>query len=64
MINLAKTSGLRTVLLTNGTLINEAKAGALVESGIDDIRISFWAATQENFAKALRTLLRSVFPTL
>jgi MoaA/NifB/PqqE/SkfB family radical SAM enzyme len=52
MIRMAKSSRFRTVLLTNGTLINEAKARALVESGIDEIRISFWAATQEDFAKA------------
>jgi MoaA/NifB/PqqE/SkfB family radical SAM enzyme len=62
MIHLSKASGFRTVLLTNGTLINEAGARALVESGIDEIRISFWAATQENFAKAFSDAAAEHFP--
>jgi MoaA/NifB/PqqE/SkfB family radical SAM enzyme len=51
MIRLSKTSGFRTVLLTNGTLINATNARALVESGLDEIRISFWAATPEDAVK-------------
>ena len=52
MIRLAKGSGFRTVLLTNGTLIDEAKARALVDTGIDLVRISFWAATPDDYEKA------------
>ncbi len=52
IIRMAKRSGFRTVLLTNGTLIDETKARALVETGIDLVRISLWAATAEDYKSA------------
>lgn len=47
LAGLAKASGLNTVLITNGTLIDEPMAGALVDSGLDLVRVSFWGTSRE-----------------
>jgi radical SAM protein with 4Fe4S-binding SPASM domain len=47
LVGLAKASGLNTVLITNGTLIDEPMAEALVDSGLDLLRVSFWGTSRE-----------------
>jgi len=47
LIRLAKASGFNTVLITNGTLLDEPAAEALVESGLDLLRVSLWGNSRE-----------------
>lgn len=47
LIRLAKASGFDTVLITNGTLLDGPAAGALVESGLDLVRVSLWGTSRE-----------------
>jgi AdoMet-dependent heme synthase len=44
-------AGLKVIAFTNGTLISESTARALVECGLDELRPTFWAANhQEHLA--------------
>jgi MoaA/NifB/PqqE/SkfB family radical SAM enzyme len=49
MIAYAKLRGFHITLLTNGTLLNEGRARALVDAGLDSIKISLWAASAEQY---------------
>lgn len=50
MVSEAHQAGLRTQLFTNGTLLDRARAEALVHAGIDCIRFSVDGATAETYA--------------
>ena len=45
----ARQMGFEVMLLTNGTLLNEATCRELLAAGPDTIRVSFWATTPEEF---------------
>jgi len=49
LIALAKATGARVVLLTNGTLLDQAKMQALVDSRLDVLRVSLWGSSVEEF---------------
>ena len=51
MIRLAKSAGLRTVLLTNGTLLDETKVHSLIDSRLDLVRVSLWASSRDEYER-------------
>ena len=51
IIALSKQSGFRTVLLTNGTLLDAEKIRSMIDSRLDLIKISLWATSPEEYAK-------------
>lgn len=51
LAQLARGSGFRTVLLTNGTLIDETMAQDFSAGPIDLLRISLWASSPEEYRK-------------
>ena len=50
LIRLAKGAGLQTTLVTNGTLLTEEGIRGLIDSRLDQIRVSVWASSPEEFA--------------
>lgn len=50
MIRLAKSAGMALVLITNGTLLDATAAEALLSAGLDELRVSLWASTPEEYA--------------
>jgi len=51
LIQLAHSAGFRTVLLTNGTLLDEIKVRSLVDSRLDLVRVSLWASSPDEFKR-------------
>jgi MoaA/NifB/PqqE/SkfB family radical SAM enzyme len=49
LIAMAKATGARVVLLTNGTLLDQARMQALVDSRLDVLRVSLWGSSAEEF---------------
>lgn len=49
MIAFAKGLGLRVVLLTNGTLLTSDICSALIDSGLDLVKVSLWAANRDQY---------------
>ncbi len=49
MIALAKETSLHTTQLTNGTHLNDKTAQALIDSGLDILRVSLWASSEEQY---------------
>jgi len=49
LVRLAKAATFHTALLTNGTLLNEVSARALVETGLDTLRVSLWGSTPASY---------------
>jgi MoaA/NifB/PqqE/SkfB family radical SAM enzyme len=49
LVALAKATGARVVLLTNGTLLNRSKMQTLVDSRLDLVRVSLWGSSVEEF---------------
>lgn len=68
LISIAKQMGFHLILFTNGLLLNDEKARALMDSGLDVLKLSLWAsspeeyqanypeAKPENFAKTIAAL--------
>jgi MoaA/NifB/PqqE/SkfB family radical SAM enzyme len=50
LIRLAKGAGLQTTLITNGTLLTEEKIHGLIDCRLDQIRVSLWATSPEEYA--------------
>jgi sulfatase maturation enzyme AslB (radical SAM superfamily) len=50
-VQIAKARGHYVAMTTNGTLLNEAKAKALLEAGIDMMKISFDGASKETYER-------------
>ena len=51
MVALAKRTGLHVVLVSNGSLLDEAAAQALLAAGLDELRVSLWASTETEYAR-------------
>jgi len=49
LVALSTDAGFRTVLLTNGTLLDKATAEALARSRLDVLRVSLWATSPEEY---------------
>ncbi|HEM61682.1 MAG TPA: radical SAM protein, partial [Chloroflexi bacterium] len=47
IVSLFKRAGFCVHLFTNGTLLDETNAGQLIDSGLDILRVSLWAASPE-----------------
>lgn len=50
MIRLAKSHHVSTTLVSNGTLLDERHADAIVSAGLDELRVSLWASNPEEYA--------------
>lgn len=50
IISLCKRAGLYVHLFTNGTLLDESTVPRLIDSGVDILRVSLWAASLEEYA--------------
>ena len=51
VIALAKEAGIHVVLFTNGTLLTTESALALIESGLDVLKVSLWASSPEEYER-------------
>lgn len=51
IVRLAKKCGMRTIVTTNGTLIDERKAGDIIEAGLDEMHVSLWTNSLEGYEK-------------
>ena len=51
IVSAFKHAGCKVQLFTNGTLINEANAPAILDSGLDVLRVSLWANSLEEYRK-------------
>ena len=49
MVAAAKAAGCRVELLTNGTLLTPRLAQELIQAGLDELRVSLWAANEEEY---------------
>lgn len=49
LIQIARDSGLRSMMFTNGTLLNHERSKLLVESGLTLLKVSLWAGSPEAF---------------
>ena len=49
IVSAFKAAGCTVHLFTNGTLIDKTRAQALLESGLDELRVSLWANTVEEY---------------
>jgi MoaA/NifB/PqqE/SkfB family radical SAM enzyme len=51
IVSLCKAAGFYVHLFTNGTLLDESMASALVDARLDVLRVSLWAASREEYEK-------------
>ena len=51
MIAIAKHNGFSVELITNGTLLDEQRSQALLDSGLDLLRVSLWASSPEEYTR-------------
>lgn len=51
MINLAKKEGMHVILLTNGTLLDDAKCREVIKTGLDILKVSLWGSSPEEYEK-------------
>jgi len=49
LIRIARESGLRSMMFTNGTLLDHERCRLLVESGLTLLKVSLWAGSPETF---------------
>jgi len=49
LILMAKASGLKVTLITNGALLDEARIHSFIDSRLDLLRVSLWASSIEEF---------------
>jgi len=49
LISTAKASGFQVTLITNGTLLDEARIHSLIDSRLDLLRVSLWASSIEEY---------------
>ena len=52
-IEYAKSKGLRTFITTNASLLTRQRARKLIESGLDEIRISFYGMKKESYERVM-----------
>ncbi len=51
IIAIAKDEGFKLLLLTNGTLLDEENCRALIDLGLDMLKVSLWSSTREDYVK-------------
>ena len=52
----AKSRGLRTYIITNGSALTERRARGLLEAGLDEMRVSFYGMSQATYGAVMRGL--------
>src|SRR2546425_8600423 len=52
----AKSHGLNTYIISNGSLLTEKRASGLIEAGLDEMRISFYGMRPETYNVVMRKL--------
>ena len=52
----AKSFGLNTYIISNGSLLTEKRAGGLIDAGLDEMRISFYGMRPETYNVVMRKL--------
>lgn len=55
-ISYAKSKGLRTYIITNGSALTERRAGLLLMAGLDEMRVSFYGMTPDSYGAVMRGL--------
>ncbi|MDO9117217.1 MAG: radical SAM/SPASM domain-containing protein [Nitrospira sp.] len=55
-ISYAKAKNLNTYIITNGSLITPARAKSLIESGLDEMRVSFYGMSPETYNVVMERL--------
>jgi len=50
-ISLAEEKGIKVLLITNGTLLDERRIECLFSSGLNELQVSLWACSPENYAR-------------
>jgi len=55
-IRYAKSKGLRTYIITNGSALTPKKANALLMAGLDEMRVSFYGMGKETYNAVMRGL--------
>jgi MoaA/NifB/PqqE/SkfB family radical SAM enzyme len=50
-VTLAKDKGMHVTLITNGTLLDERRIKSLLDAGLDDLQVSLWACSPEDYGK-------------
>jgi len=51
LIHAAKRIGLHVTLLTNGTMLDEARVKALIDSHLDTLKVSCWASSSDEYQR-------------
>lgn len=64
MIAEGRRSGFYATLYTNGTLLDERCAAALVDSGLDNLQVSLWASSAEEYAASYPGTPPAMFGTV
>jgi len=52
----AKSKGLRTYIITNGSALTERRAALLMQAGLDEMRVSFYGMHRESYNAVMRGL--------
>lgn len=52
----AKSKGLNTYIITNGSLISRARAKSLIQAGLDEMRVSFYGMSPETYNVVMEKL--------
>ena len=55
-IRYAKTKGLNTYIISNASILTEKRCLSLIESGLDEMRISFYGMKKESYETVMRKL--------
>jgi MoaA/NifB/PqqE/SkfB family radical SAM enzyme len=55
-ISYAKSKGLRTYIITNGSTLSSKRARSLIESGLDEMRVSFYGMRPETYNAVMQGL--------
>jgi MoaA/NifB/PqqE/SkfB family radical SAM enzyme len=64
MIGTAKRAGFYTTLYTNGTLLDSRRSAALIDSGLDNLQVSLWASSCEEYAASYPGTPPAMFDTV
>ena len=52
-IKYAKSKGLRTYIISNASLLTRKRAGALIEAGLDELRLSYYGMRKETYERVM-----------
>ncbi len=64
MIGTSKRAGFYTTLYTNGTLLDRRRSAALIDSGLDNLQVSLWASSRDEYALSYPGTPIAMFDTL